>query len=60
MDEKGLVAYGRWKAGGLPALESYIQSLQRVDPAALAYYNERMAFWINTYNAHTVHFIISK
>lgn len=60
VDDQGLVAYGRWKAGDVPALDAYIQTLQRVDPAALADENERMAFWINAYNAHTVRFMISK
>ncbi len=60
VDDRGLVDYAGWKRSDVPALKTYLDSLRRVDPAKLADDHERMAFWINAYNAHTIEFMISK
>ena len=54
VDDKGLVAYRTWKAKDLGALEEYLKSISETDPAKLASKEERIAFWINTYNALTI------
>ena len=38
---------------GAADLESYLRQLEGADPASLSA-SERLAFWINTYNAHTI------
>jgi hypothetical protein len=50
----GQVDYRAWKAADRPALDRYLQSLARVDPTRLADKWERLAFWINAYNALTI------
>jgi hypothetical protein len=54
VDAKGLVDYRTWKATDRPALDRYLQGLAKVDPAKLADKSERLAFWINAYNALTI------
>jgi hypothetical protein len=54
VDAEGLVDYKRWKAQDQPALDRYLQGLTKVDPAKLADKPERIAFWINAYNALTI------
>jgi hypothetical protein len=54
VDAKGLVDYRTWKAADRPALDRYLQGLAKVDPATLADTPERLAFWINAYNALTI------
>ena len=47
------VDYAALKASGLPALRSYIRTLEQVDPASLDR-NEQFAFLANLYNAKTL------
>ena len=54
VDAQGRVDYRAWKKQGRPTLDRYLQSLAAVKPAALADKNERLAFWINAYNALTI------
>ena len=58
LDDKGLVDYKGWKRKDLPALEKYLGEISKTDPAKLASREERIAFWINTYNALTIKGII--
>jgi uncharacterized protein DUF547 len=49
----GMVDYDAFKT---PAFKSYLASLDKVDPAALPE-RERLAYWINVYNAYTIELI---
>jgi len=53
----GVVDYPAWHgdAAARASLEAYIAGFAAVDVAGLASDAERMAFWINAYNAITVH-----
>ena len=48
----GLVDYPGIQADN--RLPTYLEQLDRVDPNALATRNDRLAFWINTYNAFAI------
>ncbi len=52
----GLVDYDAFKAA--PEFGKYLESLASAKPAGLAP-AERLAFWINTYNAYTIQLIVS-
>ncbi len=60
VDDRGLVAYARWKAsaGDLQALDAYLDRLGCVDLGAAARREARLAFWINAYNALTIRGIL--
>jgi hypothetical protein len=60
VDHKGLVAYAKWKASAadLKALDAYLAKLGCVDLAKPASKASRLAFWINAYNAVTLHGIL--
>jgi len=53
------VDYAALKADGLPALRSYIRTLEQVDPASLDR-NEQFAFLANLYNAKTLEIVASR
>jgi hypothetical protein len=53
------VDYAAVKADGLPALRSYIRTLEQVDPASLDR-NEQFAFLANLYNAKTLEIVASR
>ncbi|MBI4616031.1 MAG: DUF547 domain-containing protein [Planctomycetes bacterium] len=55
VDDRGLVDYAAWASGGGPALEHYLASMAAVRPDELADLQERLAYWINVYNALTIH-----
>jgi hypothetical protein len=57
VDEGGLVDYKAWKAHDEETLRNYMQSLSKVDPGRLGR-SERLAFWINSYNALTIQGIL--
>lgn len=50
----GMVDYGGFER--TPQFATYLQRLARFDPATLPE-NERLAFWINAYNAYTIELI---
>jgi hypothetical protein len=56
VDDKGLVAYSRWKAnvGDLKALDDYLVRVGCVDLAKPADRPAQVAYWINVYNALTL------
>lgn len=57
VDNSGNVDYGGFqKAGG--QLEDYLETLQQNPPTKAWTRNERLAYWINVYNAHTVKLIV--
>lgn len=59
VNEDGMVDYSAWKRDGREALRTYLRSMAAVDPGELAGKNERLAYWINVYNALTVHGMLS-
>ncbi len=52
------VAYAKFKANGVPALQTYIRSLESRDPSKLDR-NEAFAFWTNLYNAKTIELVLN-
>lgn len=56
VNEKGLVAYARWKAnaGDMKALDDYLARVGCVDLSKPASRNSQIAYWINVYNALTL------
>jgi len=58
VDAEGRVNYAEFKARDAGELLAYLQELAAADPAALADDAERLAYWINAYNALTVHGIL--
>ncbi|MCI0460108.1 MAG: DUF547 domain-containing protein [Gemmataceae bacterium] len=56
VDDHGMVTYARWKENtkDIAALDEYLESLSCVDLASPAATEERLAFWINAYNAVTL------
>lgn len=57
----GVVDYAGLKADSAPLLR-YLASLEAVDPAAFAAWTpaERMAFWLNVYNAYMLRFVLDR
>jgi len=62
VDGEGRVAYRRWKSSpaDLQALDNYLGRLGNVDLNAPAAREDRIAFWINAYNALTIKGILLK
>ena len=58
VDDEGRVAYRAWKDKDLDALDGYLRSVSETDPKKLASREERIAFWVNAYNALTIRGII--
>jgi hypothetical protein len=54
VDDNGLVAYAAWKQKDEATLEAYLAGIGTVDPDRLSDAPERLAFWINVYNALTI------
>lgn len=53
----GIVDYEAF--GAAPTFKKYLATLSAVDPATLPR-EERLAFWINAYNAYTIDLIVTK
>ena len=60
VDAQGLVDYSGLKADGFVDLEAFVKAIATVDPAALANDKERMAFWINAYNAVVIWGVVQR
>jgi hypothetical protein len=56
----GEVQYSKWKETGRSELAAYLAQLQAVSPEAYASWSEpeKLAFWINAYNAYTVQLVL--
>lgn len=54
----GRVNYTTLKAD--PRLDEYLAQLSRTDPATLANDQERLALWLNAYNAYTLKLIVDR
>lgn len=42
-----------------PTFKAYIDAIGKTDPASLKTRDERLAFWINAYNAHTINAVLA-
>lgn len=62
VDERGYVDYAKWKssAADQKSLDDYILQLSAAAIPATATQEEKLAFWINTYNAVTVKGILKE
>lgn len=60
VDAQGMVHYAAWKSSpaDLQALDAYLASLSRAAPTSQTSRAGQFAFWINAYNAVTVHGIL--
>ena len=60
VDKDGYVNYRSWRSSSSDrqALSGYLNKLSQANPQASATKNTKLAFWINTYNAVTVHGIL--
>jgi hypothetical protein len=60
VDEAGHVDYSAWKGtpDAVRALDAYLNSLSRANPALAAGREMRLAYWINAYNAVTIRGIL--
>jgi len=54
VDQEGFVAYRQLKAQDGARLQAYLDALGDVDPEQLRDRAERLAYWINAYNALTI------
>jgi hypothetical protein len=58
VDDHGLVDYKTWKANDVPAVDAYLSQLAAVKNETDLPKNERLALWINAYNAITIRAIL--
>ena len=60
VDDNGYVNYKAWHASSVDqkALTAYLNQLSKANPKQPASNNAKLAFWINAYNAVTVHGIL--
>ena len=60
VDADGMVDYGAWHTSksDRESLERYLSHLSTGDPSSTATSNAQLAFWINAYNAVTIHGIL--
>ncbi|MCB9538466.1 MAG: DUF547 domain-containing protein [Myxococcales bacterium] len=42
-----------------PGLKAYVATIEKTDPASIKDAKDRLAFWINAYNAHTVAAVVA-
>ena len=56
VDQAGLVAYGRWREtfADVERLRDYLTHLEQADLSQPASKSQRLAFWINAYNALSI------
>jgi len=59
VDDEGLVDYASIRQNSLSALESYFERLGDADLAGWPY-PEKLAFWINAYNARVIYLVAQK
>ena len=58
VNEAGLVNYQALRQNALPDLQGYLQRVAQADLKG-ASYQEKLAFWINAYNAHMIQHILN-
>ena len=57
VDDRGRVAYRDLEKRAGAALRAYLKALAEMDPTKLPE-RDRIAFWINAYNAHAIHGVL--
>lgn len=59
---RGAVAYKKWHGASASrgTLDGYLESLATADPKAIPGRDERMAFWINAYNACVIDMVLDR
>ena len=60
VDSNGDVNYSDWQKNDSDTLETYLESFASASPSKKASKNHLLAFWINAYNALTIHGILEK
>ena len=60
VDGEGLVDYAALRDRGIDDLRAFMDAIAEVDPGALESDPERMAFWINAYNAIVVWQVVER
>ncbi len=60
VDDEGLVDYAGLKAAGFADLEAFMTAIAAVDPTSFTNDTERMAFWINAYNAVVIWGVVER
>ncbi len=60
VDDEGLVDYAGLKTTGYADLEAFMAAIANADPASFASDAERMAFWINAYNAVVIWQVVER
>ena len=60
VDSNGDVDYTNWLKNDSDTLETYLESFANASPSKKASQNHQLAFWINAYNALTIHGILEK
>ena len=62
VDQDGMVDYDKWKASeaDLQSLQQYLATLSATDANAQTTKEGKLAYWINAYNALTVHGILDE
>ncbi|NKB87306.1 MAG: DUF547 domain-containing protein [Acidobacteria bacterium] len=60
VNDEGLVDYAGLKTRGLGDLQAFMDVLARTDPNTFATEAERMAFWINAYNAVVIWQVVER
>ena len=60
VDSNGDVNYSDWRKNDSETLETYLESLARANLQKKASKKHQLAFWINAYNALTIHGILEK
>ena len=54
----GAVNYARWQKDGTQKLQEYLAWLADNEPPRTASQDEKLSYWINVYNAFTIHLVL--
>lgn len=54
VNDRGFVDYQRWKATGESRLSRWLEEMEALDLQAYYSPEERLAYWLNLYNAHAI------
>jgi hypothetical protein len=60
VDSQGRVNYRAWKAESSQALNQWLADIEEVDIRSMSHPDERLALWINLYNACTIASILER
>ncbi len=60
VNDRGQVDYRRWKENARGSLSQVLQALEAVDLRAKYTREERLAYWLNLYNAHAIASVLKR